>query len=262
MKKKKEDGGGGDDSSSPQQCVFIDNKNGTASSIIPPAAPLPLPSSIPSNKGSTRALSRRNRVYVYREFLIATFPLLNSSSSSSSSSPSPDAYNILDVAGGRGDLSWLLNNIDGMNSIIADPRIPNHKSLVKSTEFLIAHPEEAAIRAVEGVPTHQPLAKLLPSLMERKKNCDGLYDNGLSSPLHLRIHIDDNLVETVKSVFGSSSKYSDEERMDIWDNYWQKETFRIESNKVVYGGTPSANTDQGHPQQEGKSGHNELMRSI
>ena len=152
-----------------------------------------------------------------------------------------------------------------MNSIIADPRIPNHKSLVKSTEFLIAHPEEAVVRAVEGVPTHQPLAKLLPRLlMERKKekNCDGLYDYYLSSPLHLRIHVDDNLVETVKSVFGSSNEYSDEERMDIWDNYWQKETFRIESNKVVYGGTPSANTDQGHPQQEGKSGHNELMRSI
>lgn len=253
MKKSADDG---DEESSPQQCVFIENKTGTTSSI--PPAPLPLQSSIPSNKGSTRALSRRNRVYVYREFLISTFSLLKSSSSSSSS-PSSDAYNILDVAGGRGDLSWLLNNIDGLNSIIADPRIPNHKSLVKSTEFLMAHPEEAAVRAVEGVPTHQPLAKLLPRLMmerrKEKKNSDGLYDHYLSSPLHLRIHVDDNLVETVKSVFGSSSEDSDEERrMDIWDDYWQKETCRIESNKVVYGGTPSANTDQGHPQQERNSG--------
>ena len=235
------------DQSSPQQCVFIDNKNG-ASSQPPP----PLPSTIPSNKGSTRALSRRNRVYVYREFLLSTFPLLKSSSPSLPSSDG--AYNILDVAGGRGDLSWILNNIDGMNSIIADPRIPNHKSLIKSTEFLIAHPEEAAVRAVEGVPTHQPLAKLLPRLIERKKTkiCDGQYDYYLSSPFHLRIHVDDNLVKTVKSVFGSD-EHLDEERMDIWDVYWQKERFRIESNKAVYGGTPSK-TDQGHAQQEDNYG--------
>ncbi|KAL7491314.1 hypothetical protein ACHAWT_002008 [Skeletonema menzelii] len=226
-----------DDPSSPKKCVFIDNKNG-ASSLPPPPR---LPSTILSNKGSTRALSRRNRVYVYREFLLSTFPLSKSSSDG--------AYNILDVAGGRGDLSWILNNIDGMNSIIADPRIPNHKSLIKSTEFLIAHPGEAAVRAVEGVPTHQPLAKLLPRLMERKtKNCVGQYDY-LSSPFHLRIHVDDNLVKTVKSVLRSNEHHL---QMEIWDEYWRKETCRIESNKVVYGGTSS--TDQSHPQQEGNEG--------
>lgn len=217
-----------DDESSPQQCVFID-KNGS----LPPA---PLPSIIPSNNSSTRALSRRNRVYVYRDFLLSTFPHLESSSSSSSDDA---ACNILDVAGGRGDLSWILNNIDGMNSIIADPRIPNHKSLIKSTEFLLAHPEEAAVRAVEGVPTHQPLAKLLPRLVERrkkKKQCD------LSSPFHLRMHVDDNLVETVKSVFGSD-EHSDQERIHIWDEYWQQETCRIEST-----------TDQSHPEKEENGG--------
>lgn len=230
-----------DDDSSPQQCVFID-KNGS----LPPA---PLPSIIPSNKGSTRALSRRNRVYVYRDFILSTFPHLESSSSSWDYA----ACNILDVAGGRGDLSWILNNIDGMNSIIADPRIPNHKSLIKSTEFLLAHPEEAAVRAVEGVPTHQPLAKLLPRLVERKKkNCDaGQYD--LSSPFHLRMHVDENLVKTVKSLCGSDER-SDQERMSIWDEYWQQETSRIESNKAVYGGTPSTTTVQSHPQKEENDG--------
>jgi hypothetical protein len=209
-----------DDESSPQQCVFID-KNG-ASSLPPPPQPSII---IPSNEDSTRALSRRNRVYVYRDFLLATFPHLSSSTTDAT-------CNILDVAGGRGDLSWILNNFDGINSIIADPRIPNHKSLIKSTEFLLAHPEEAAVRAVDGVPTHQPLAKLLPKFVE---NCNGHYN--LSSPFHLRIHVDDNLVETVKSV--CSSKTSDEERMSIWNEYWQQEKFRIESNNVVYGGTSS-----------------------
>ena len=233
-----------DDESSPQQCVFID-KNGS----LPPA---PLPSIILSNKGSTRALSRRNRVYVYRDFLLSTFPHLESSSSSSDA-----ACNILDVAGGRGDLSWILNNIDGMNSIIADPRIPNHKSLIKSTEFLLAHPEEAVVRAVEGVPTHQPLAKFLPRLVERKKkNRDGQYD--LSNPFHLRIHVDDNLVETVKSVFGSGEN-SDQEKIGVWGEYWKQETYRIESNKSVYGGTPST-TVQSHPQREENSGGAQTRR--
>ena len=219
------------DESSPQQCVFINNG---ASSLPPP----PQPSSIiPSNKDSTRALSRRNRVYVFRDFLLSTFPHLASSSSSDA------ACNILDVAGGRGDLSWILHNIDGINSIIADPRMPNHKSLIKSTEFLLAHPEEAAVRAVEGVPTHQPLAKLLPRLMDNNCSCNGQ----LSSPFHLRIHVNDNLVETVKSVFTGNSN-SDEEKMSIWNEYWQQETLRIDSNKVVYGGTMPSN-DSNHPQQ-------------
>lgn len=223
------------------QCIFID-ENGS----LPPA---PLPSIIPSNKSSTRALSRRNRVYVYRDFLLSTFPHLESSSSSDDDA----ACNILDVAGGRGDLSWILNNIDGLNSIIADPRVPNHKSLIKSTEFLLTHPDEAAVRAVEGVPTHQPLAKLLPRLVERRKkqkNGDGQYD--LSRPFHLRIHVDDKLVETVKSVFGSD-EHSDQERMGIWDDYWQAETCRIESYKAVYGGTPST-TEQSNQEKEESDG--------
>ena len=214
------------------QCVFIDNKNG-APSLPPPA---PLPSIIPYNEGSIRALSRRNRVYVYRDFLLSKFPHMTSSSDT--------ACNILDVAGGRGDLSWILHNIDGINSIIADPRIPNHKSLIKSTEFLLAHPEEAAVRAVEGVVTHQPLAKLLPRL-KNNNNCNG--QTHLSTPFHLRMHVDDNLVETLKRVF-SSDEHLDDERMGIWVEYWHQETCRIEFNKVVYGGTPS--TDQSHPQKK------------
>ncbi|KAL7432321.1 hypothetical protein ACHAXM_005448 [Skeletonema potamos] len=220
-----------EEDSSQQLCVFID-KNGASSSL-----PLPLQLSIiPSNEDSTRALSRRNRVYVYRDFLLSTFPHLASSSSADAS------INALDVAGGRGDLSWILNNFDRINSIIADPRVPNHKSLIKSTEFLLAHPDEAAVRAVEGKSSHQPLAKLLPRLIE---NC--IKRLNMSSPLHLRIHVDDNLLETVKSVC-SSKKLDEEERMSIWNEYWRQEKLRVESNKAVYGGTPST-SDQNDPQQ-------------
>jgi hypothetical protein len=150
---------------------------------------------------------------------------------------------------GRGDLSWLLHNIDGINSIIADPRLPNHKSLIKSTMFLLDHPEETAVRAVEGLPTHQPLATLLPRLMDRC--CDG----NLSSPLHLRMHVDNELVETLMKVCSNiHSKEDEEDKIMIWNEYWQKEKHRIESNKTVYGGTaPQTKTQQNNNNQDGAS---------
>ena len=137
---------------------------------------------------------------------------------------------MLDVAGGRGDLSWLLLNIDGINSTIADPRLPKHNSLIKSTEFLLSHPEEAMVRAVEGKPTHQPLATLLPRLIYNCIDRDGQFC--LSSPYHLRMYVDDKLVKTVKRVF--RNEYSEEEKMIIWDEYWHQQRRRVEpNNKVV-----------------------------
>jgi hypothetical protein len=217
----------------PKQCVFIDKAGGGTSSIPPPPV-------IPSNTNSTRANSRRNRVFVYRDFLLSTFPQLTTS-----------CKNVLDVAGGRGDLSWLLHNIDGINSIIVDPRLPNHKSLIKSTMFLLDRPEEAAVRAVEGLPTHQPLATLLPRFMDR---CDG----NLSSPLHLRMHVDNNLVEAlIKVCCNTHSKEEEEDKIMIWNEYWQKEKHRIESNKTVYGGTaPQTKTQQNNNNQDGASPSN------
>lgn len=210
----------------PKQCVFIDQAGTGGASSIPP------PPVIPSNTNSTRANSRRNRVFVYRDFLLSTFPQFLTASCSK---------NVLDVAGGRGDLSWLLHNIDGINSIIADPRLPNHKSLIKSTMFLLDHPEEAAVRAVEGLPTHQPLATLLPRLMDR---CDGR----LSSPLHLRMHVDNNLVETLRKVCNNTqSKEEEEDKIMIWNEYWQKEKQR-EPNKTVYGGTAPQTKTQNNNQ--------------
>lgn len=90
---------------------------------------------IPFNKNSTRAHSKKHRVYVFRDFLHDNFQSIMTRYTDSTSL-------ILDVAGGRGDLSWILYNIDGIDSIIADPRIPSHRSLVKSVNFLLNHPGE------------------------------------------------------------------------------------------------------------------------
>ena len=202
-----------------QQCIFI-KKDGKTQ---PPAT-------IPFNENSTRASSKKHRVYVLRDFLHNTY----------SSILVPNSSTILDVAGGRGDLSWILQNIDGCNSIIADPRIPNHRRLVKSVIFLLSHPEEAKIRAVEGLPTSQPLAKLLPRLLENQgvdNNgvlLNGICDNhclDIPSPKYLRMHIDNTLVETLKKVLVSKE-------YEVWDKYWEEERSRIGSfNNANYGGT-------------------------
>ena len=192
-----------------QQCIFI-KKDGKTQ---PPAT-------IPFNENSTRASSKKHRVYVLRDFLHNTY----------SSILVPNSSTILDVAGGRGDLSWILQNIDGCNSIIADPRIPNHRRLVKSVNFLLSHPEEAKIRAVEGLPTSQPLAKLLPRLLENQGVLNGICDN-IPSPKYLRMHIDNTLVETLKKVLAGNE-------FEVWDKYWEEERSRIGSfNNAYYGGT-------------------------
>jgi hypothetical protein len=125
------------------RCILIEGDGKTA--------PPPRGAMIPFNENSTRAMSKKIRVYVLRDFLFRNY----SSTLTMAMGPT-----VLDVAGGKGDLSWILRNIDGVNSIVADPRTPNHRRLLKSVEFLLNHPEEAVIRSVEGLPTHQPLAKL------------------------------------------------------------------------------------------------------
>ena len=81
---------------------------------------------------------------------------------------------VLDVAGGKGDLSWLLKNVDGLESIVLDPWKPDPNSvsrnerMVRSIEYLRKNPEETKTRSVPGLLTFQPLAGLLPRLLEER----------------------------------------------------------------------------------------------
>lgn len=161
-----------------QTCVPI-SKNATASSPPPP---------------STRAFSRKNRVHVFREFLLRTYGAYLSKDSV-----------VLDVAGGKGDLSWLLTNVDELDSVVADPRITKHAHLVKAITYLRKNPKEALLRSIPNRPTHQPLAALVP-MLEGKE--------WFQSPRHLRILVDAPLVDAVRHYLETSDG-------DAWLGYWK-----------------------------------------
>ena len=202
-----------------------------------------------SQKSSQRANSRKSRVYTFHAFLRQTYPT---------------AQHILDVAGGRGDLSFVLHNVNGVDSIIADPRTPCFNRIINSIHYLVRHPKEAEIRSIEGLSTHQPLAKLIPSLMERQTcmnvNVDTTataYSQANSSiqlaiPKNLRIDVDHHLVNAIRDVItitNDDNNNNGKERivllrnndLTLWDEYWKKEGARIASssndNTSHYGGT-------------------------
>ncbi|KAL7511015.1 hypothetical protein ACHAXN_007923, partial [Cyclotella atomus] len=178
-----------------------------------------------SNDNSQRASSRKNRVYTFYSFISQTYP---------------NATNILDAAGGRGDLSFLLNNIDNANSIIADPRVPNYTRIIKSVHFLAQNPEEVKIRSINGLPTYQPLAALMPLFMKGQMctNVDTVGSIAFSIPKNIRMHVDHDFVDAVRNAITmcNGDRLLNHDLVS-WDGYWLEEQKKIASNNTYYGGT-------------------------
>ena len=157
-----------------------------------------------ASETSIRASSRKTRVYVFREWLLERY-----------SSTLDQGDVILDCAGGKGDLSFLLCNADEYRSVVLDPRITKNRHIVKSIQYLRDHPEEAKKRAVPGLPTYQPLAGLLTKF-------HGKQLSDLESPQHMRILVDKDLV-------GALKRYKEAEGgggFKIWEEYWDQALLR------------------------------------
>eukprot|EP00537_Pseudo-nitzschia_pungens_P015593 CAMPEP_0172411456 /NCGR_PEP_ID=MMETSP1061-20121228/77401_1 /TAXON_ID=37318 /ORGANISM="Pseudo-nitzschia pungens, Strain cf. pungens" /LENGTH=435 /DNA_ID=CAMNT_0013147665 /DNA_START=91 /DNA_END=1398 /DNA_ORIENTATION=+ len=155
-----------------------------------------------TNNSSRRGASRKVRVYIFREWLLKIYGNYLSEQQGLAFGINPDESEhqsierggreraakkrkrarsvgneciVLDVAGGKGDLSWLLKNVDGLESIVVDPWKPDpgtksrNERMAKSVEYLRSHPEEAQKRSVPFLPTYQPLAGLMPQLMEERR---------------------------------------------------------------------------------------------
>lgn len=148
---------------------------------------------------STRASSRKNRVYVFREFILEQYGDFLKKGDV-----------ILDGAGGKGDLSWLLKNADGFESVIVDPRLSQSNHMMRSLSYLRSNPSVAQERCIPGLPTYQPLAALLPQLPS---------EDAVEKPLHLRLLVDKHLVKAVEA-------YKKNQSMESWIEYWEDATKR------------------------------------
>jgi hypothetical protein len=159
-------------------------------------------SSSTARSSSTRAGSRKNRVFLFREFILATYGDYLESEGGGAT--------ILDVAGGKGDLSWLFANVDGIDAVVVDPRLTHQKHLLRSVAFLRDNPTEAKARAVPGLPTFQPLAGILPRLADVET---------FKTPRHLRLLVNQDLVDAL-------SNYLETRSITDWTCFWTQATER------------------------------------
>ena len=157
-----------------------------------------------SSSSSIRAASRKTRVYIFREFVKKHYNL------------EPGAV-VLDIAGGKGDLSWLLRNVDGWNSIVVDPRVTKADHILRSIQYLREHPDEAKERAIPDLPTYQPLAALLPQLDDV---------TSFQPPRHFRIFVDAALVRAIQT-------FKQDQDETKWNIYWEEATNRAQDAQPI-----------------------------
>ena len=163
------------------------------------------------DRRSLRLYSKKHRVYMFREFILRTYSDYLSASPCGRNETNTSI--ILDIAGGKGDLSWILHNIDNCQSIVIDPRCTiNH--IHKSVEYLRRFPDECKKRSIPHQSSYQPLAALMPVLEEK--------DYHMESPLHMRIFVDEELVQVLQSIWMDDTPH----RYEQWDIYWTKATQR------------------------------------
>ena len=162
-------------------------------------------SPFPNLPTSTRASSRKNRVYVFREFLLQTYGIQDDDETPKSPSLLKKGDVILDVAGGKGDLSWLLCNVDDVHSVIVDPRPSKSDHLLRSVAYLRNHPELIAERSIPGLPTYQPLACLVNQIGDSAES--------IRKPKNMRILVNEQLVEAVRHYKKCNS-------IDDWNLFW------------------------------------------
>jgi hypothetical protein len=194
--------------------------------IIQQQPTISLSSTSAATTTSTRALSRKTRVYAFRDFLIQFYGdyLLHGR-------PKRVQYpffgHVLDVAGGKGDLSWLLSNVDKIPSVVLDPRGDVSKCAIpKSVQYLKNHPQEAKQRAIPGLPTHQPLAVLMPQLTGKEE---------FTLPQHLPLSLDQEMVDKIRSIVDQK-----EDACKEWQIFWKD---KIKRQQCQTDGTAHLNTN-------------------
>lgn len=146
------------------------------------------------------AVPQRERVYAFRNFVLKTFArdLLTGA--------------VLDVAGGKGDLSWLLTNADGAKAVVVDPRTTDHTKILRTALWHLENNEkdEASLRELRGPQGPLRSLRLSPPF---------------KVPEHLRIYLDAELVAEVER----ESKHDPTSvPSESWLQFWAQASARAE----------------------------------
>lgn len=177
-----------------------------------------------SNSATVRAASSKVRVFVFRDFLWETY----------GSYLTPGDL-VLDVAGGKGDLSWLFENVDDLKSVVVDPRsLSSQNHLIRSVHWLSDHPDECRKRAIPDLPTHQPLAALIPEILERKeKRALKVSEPEYLAPRHLKMKLNNDVVKAIRKA--RQEPVSSDGCPPSWRTFWSKIQEENTTNELVNG---------------------------
>ena len=118
-------------------------------------------SSSPCDMSTKRPTPRRQRVFEFRNFILDTF-------GKAWLQDCAQQRVVLDIAGGKGDLSWLLRNADGINSVIVDPRATDHSKLERTANWYVENKDkdinsrgpQGPLVSLSGSPTVSPMTAL------------------------------------------------------------------------------------------------------
>jgi len=160
---------------------------------------------------------RRDRIHVLREFILDKFDVNGLRRGF-----------VLDVAGGKGDLSFLLCNADHLQSVVVDPRYTDHEKIIRTC--LWHHESRNTDKHRRQAEEGQALARLALSPPFRM-------------PQHLRMFFDEKLLFVLeqqqyqlnaKNNNNNNDDNNEEDERSCWDAFWEHTRQRVQKLEATF----------------------------
>eukprot|EP00929_Paragymnodinium_shiwhaense_P014384 TRINITY_DN12228_c0_g1_i2.p1 TRINITY_DN12228_c0_g1~~TRINITY_DN12228_c0_g1_i2.p1 ORF type:complete len:259 (+),score=52.91 TRINITY_DN12228_c0_g1_i2:77-853(+) len=145
------------------------------------------------------SVPHRDRVAVFRQFVLENFLAPTGT--------------VLDVAGGKGDLSWLLVNADRLDAVVVDPRPTDHRKISRTALWYWQRRDN-------------------PEEQQAGQERQALATMGLAPPFvapkHLRLFFDRDMLAALQCSAATSGEASHEQASG-WNSFWQAALERSEA---------------------------------
>ena len=160
---------------------------------------------------------RRDRVDVFRRWALKVFG--NDTLSGT----------VLDVAGGKGDLSWLLANAEeSARAVVCDPRPVDHTKLERRASWLYSRLVNEGETLESLTSKYGPQGALSNFPLERLKK-------PFRQPLHLQVYFDRTLgkaLEEAEAWASGGDRASNFGKREQWIQYWKDARAKANAAKV------------------------------